>query len=527
MPTGADPPFPIVVATLPASAEQRRTAVGIVIVFAVVTLALAPFANVQAARLDAFVPVIQTVMCVADLLTAALLFSQYSVEPRIAILALAGGYIASGLFAFLQTLVFPGGYSPTGLFGDGRDSSAWLFVFWHTCFPLALVIYALLKDRPPSKSGKSLVITLGAAISWVVLAFAALAWIAIAGTKYLPSIYAGGDTQQTLLANFLNLFMWLWGITALVVLFVRRSTVLDLWLMVTLCAWMPNFAAATVMTTFRFSVGWYMARSFALVASCTVLMVLLTETNVLYARLANMIVLIRRERGNRLMSLEAATGAIAHELRQPLTAITLHSQTAAILLNKTPPDVDEMRECLSEIGSATERAANVISGIRALFKDTEPRRTRVAIHHVAQQALTLAHHDLQANQVSVTEHYEGKLPAVEADAMQLQQVVLNLIKNAIDAMSATPPSSRALRVTASFGSDSHVLLLVEDTGPGLAADPERIFEPFITTKTNGMGLGLAISRTIIEAHGGTLRVAKTGPQGTIFEVALPHNGARL
>jgi signal transduction histidine kinase len=102
-----------------------------------------------------------------------------------------------------------------------------------------------------------------------------------------------------------------------------------------------------------------------------------------------------------------------------------------------------------------------------------------------------------------------------------------LIKNAIDAMSATPPSSRALRVTAGFGSDSHVLLLVEDTGPGLAADPERIFDPFITTKTNGMGLGLAISRTIVEAHGGTLRVAKTGPQGTTFEVALPYDGARL
>jgi signal transduction histidine kinase len=518
--------FPIVIASMPASAQERRTALRVVILFAIIAGALTPFANVQLGRVDAFIPVIQTVMCVADLVTAALLLAQYSVEPRFAILAVASGYITSGLFAFLQTLAFPGGYSPTGIIGDGRDSSGWLFVFWHTCFPLAILIYALFKDRPADTSDRSATAAIGVTVALTLAVFAGLSWIATAGTAYLPSIYVGGPTQQTFTANLLNLFMWLWGFTALAVLFLRRRTVLDLWLAVTLCAWMPNFIAATFMTTFRFSVGWYMARGFALIASCTVLVVLLTETTVLYARLANLIVLLRRERGNRLMSLQAATGAIAHELRQPLTAIGLQSQAGAIFLRKTPPNFAEAGECLREISNATEQAANVISSIRALFKDTQPQRASVAIDHVAQQALTLAHHDLQVNQVSVTADYDGKLPAIEADPMQLQQVVLNLIKNAIDAMAATPPSSRALRVTTGFGSDSRVLLRVEDTGPGLAADPERIFDPFITTKTDGMGLGLAISRTIIEAHGGTLRVVKTGAQGTTFEIALPRDGAQ-
>jgi hypothetical protein len=229
------PAFPIVVGSIPASAKQRRAAIAVVILFAVVAAALAPFADVQAPRVDAFVPVIQTVICVADLVTATLLFSQYSIEPRAAILAVASGYMASGLFAFLQTFAFPGGYAPTGIIGDGRDSSAWLFVFWHTCFPLGVLIYALLKGRPANKSGRPAMATVGATVAAVLVAFAALSWLATAGTRYLPGIYVGGYTQQTQVANLLNLFMWLWGSTALIVLFLRRGTVLDLWLRAGAC----------------------------------------------------------------------------------------------------------------------------------------------------------------------------------------------------------------------------------------------------------------------------------------------------
>jgi signal transduction histidine kinase len=255
--------------------------------------------------------------------------------------------------------------------------------------------------------------------------------------------------------------------------------------------------------------------------SANVLAALFAERRESEAQLAHSNMLLERERDNKLMNLEAVTASIAHEVGQPLAAVGLHSHAAARYLRSTPPNFDKIDERLRDIDSAGQQAANAITSIRALFKSARPQRAHIAIDQVVQQALTLARHDLQVNQVSVTADYHGKLPAIEADPIQLQQVVLNLIKNAIEAMATTAPSSRAMRITTSLGSHSDVLLLLEDTGPGLAADANRIFEPFVTTKPDGMGLGLAISRTIIEGHRGTLRVAKTGPHGTIFELALP------
>jgi hypothetical protein len=128
--------FPIVIASIPASARERRFAFGVIILLLVTFLIIAPFASVPLARVDAFIPVIQTVLCVADLTTAALLFAQYSIEPLRGVLALACGYMFSGLFAFMQTLAFPGAYAPAGLFGD-PSTAAYLFCLWHIAFPLA------------------------------------------------------------------------------------------------------------------------------------------------------------------------------------------------------------------------------------------------------------------------------------------------------------------------------------------------------------------------------------------------------
>jgi signal transduction histidine kinase len=519
--------FPIVVANMPATARQRRLALIVIFLLLIIASIAAPFAHVQLPRVDAFIPVLQTVLCLADAVTAVLLFAQYSVEPRRAILALAAGYMSSGLFAFLQTLAFPGGYAPNGLIGDGANSAAWFFVLWHTSFPLGVLLYALWKDadRSDRLAGRTNAMRIGTTVVCVFLVGAGLAWLAASGAAYLPTLYGSDLLRQTAFASGINVFLWLWATTALVVLFMRRRTILDLWLIVTLIAAMPNFVIAIFITSVRFSVAWYLARGYMLVASFTLLSILLTETTLLYSRLAAAILLQRRERMGRLMSLEAATGAIAHELRQPLTSIGLYSQTARIFLNNAPPNLEEIGECLGEINTATKRAANVITSVRALFKGTQSQRASIAIDQVAQQALALAHHDLQVNQVSVTADYHGNLPAIEADPVQIQQVVLNLIKNAIDAMAVTAPSSRALRLTTGLGSNSDILLLVEDTGPGLGAvDPDRIFEPFVTTKSDGMGLGLAISRTIIEDHGGKLGVVKTGPHGTTFELALPLSG---
>ena len=137
--------FPLVIATMPATDRQRAIAVGVSILLIVAAAVIAPFAKIQLPQVDAFIPVVQTVVSVADLVTATLLFAQFSIQPQRALLALASGYIFSGSFAFLQTLAFPGAYAPTGLIGDA-NTAAWMFVVWHTTFPAAILAYALSKD---------------------------------------------------------------------------------------------------------------------------------------------------------------------------------------------------------------------------------------------------------------------------------------------------------------------------------------------------------------------------------------------
>jgi hypothetical protein len=153
--------FPLVIASMPTTERHRTMAIGVVILLIVAAAVIAPFASIQLAQVDAFIPVLQTVVSVADLITAVLLFAQFSIQPQLALLALASGYMFSGSLAFLQTLAFPGAYTPAGLIGDA-NSAAWIYVLWHTTFPGAVLVYALFKDpigvsklpgrstRPPS-----------------------------------------------------------------------------------------------------------------------------------------------------------------------------------------------------------------------------------------------------------------------------------------------------------------------------------------------------------------------------------------
>src|SRR5712671_5681190 len=165
----SDYDFPIVIATMPATARQRRTALAVVVVLFAVALIVAPFADIQVGPIDSFIPVLQTVLSVADLITATLLFTQYAIQPRSALLVLASGYIFSGSFAFLQTLAFPGGYAPAGLIGDGPNSAAWIYVLWHITFPAAILVYALTKDAPPAaRPGRPAVTAIAITIACVL-----------------------------------------------------------------------------------------------------------------------------------------------------------------------------------------------------------------------------------------------------------------------------------------------------------------------------------------------------------------------
>jgi hypothetical protein len=139
--------YPALTTAMPIDRLNRHIALGIVVLLFAIVIIVAPFANTPLPRVDIFIPILQSVMCVVDLITAALLFAQYSIGSRFALLAIASGYVLSGLFSFLQTLAFPGAYSASGLIGDGVSTAAWLFVFWHSSFDLAVILYTLTKDR--------------------------------------------------------------------------------------------------------------------------------------------------------------------------------------------------------------------------------------------------------------------------------------------------------------------------------------------------------------------------------------------
>jgi signal transduction histidine kinase len=518
--------FPLVIATMPATDRQRAIAVGVVILLIVAAAVIAPFAKIQLPQVDAFIPVVQTVVSVADLVTATLLFAQFSIQPQRALLALASGYIFSGSFAFLQTLAFPGAYAPTGLIGDA-NTAAWMFVVWHTTFPAAILAYALSKDSIgvatlPNRSTTTSIVT---TVVCVLAVIAGLTWIVTAKTEYLPSFYTTDIRLQTRFGNQINLALWLWDATALAVLFARRRSILALWLMVTLLAWMPNFLVAALSSSVRFSLGWYAARGFVLVGSCTVLTVLIIETMFLYSRVASANILQRRERIDRLLTVDAVTAAIAHELRTPLGAIALNADTALSQLRSNPPELEDMDDILTDIGAESHRAGAIISSMRELTKKTTDRRVLAHVEDVARLVLKLLQYDLQMSEVSVATDFQDNLPHVHLDATQLQQVLLNLVKNAIDAMSSVAPEARRLRLTTSFDGHATILLSVQDSGPGIPVeDRERIFDPFFTTKSGGIGLGLAISSTLVANYGGKLRLVKSDSDGSIFELAIPVGG---
>jgi signal transduction histidine kinase len=205
-----------------------------------------------------------------------------------------------------------------------------------------------------------------------------------------------------------------------------------------------------------------------------------------------------------------------------LGAIALNASTALSQLRSNPPELEGIDDILTDIEAESLRAGAIISSIRELSKNTTKRMALTRVEDVARLVLRLLQHDLQIIEVSVATEFQDNLPDVHLDGTQLQQVLLNLVKNAIEAMTFVVPEARCLRLTTSFDGHSTVFLSVQDSGPGIPVeDRERIFDPFFTTKSGGMGLGLAICFTVVENHGGKLRLAKSDSDGSIFELAIP------
>jgi signal transduction histidine kinase/ligand-binding sensor domain-containing protein len=227
---------------------------------------------------------------------------------------------------------------------------------------------------------------------------------------------------------------------------------------------------------------------------------------------------------SRLSTVGQLTATLAHELNQPLTSILSNAQAAQRMTGKEPPDMSELQEILKDIVDDDRRAVEVIQRLRALLKRGETRMDPLSLNDLTGEVLRLSRSDLNGREITVRTTLADGLPDITGDPVQLQQVVLNLIVNACDAMAALPPEERILRITTSRQANT-VRLSVQDQGCGLPdGDGATVFQPFFTTKTQGMGIGLSICRTIVAGHRGSLRAEPNDGPGAVFHLELPAAG---
>ncbi|QQO36288.1 MASE4 domain-containing protein [Bradyrhizobium diazoefficiens] len=517
----------LILSELAPSLTQKRLALGVVVILLVGFILMAgPLSHIQLARINAFVPAYAAAMLVNDSITAVLLFAQFSILRSRALLAISSGYLFTALILVPWMLTFPGIFAPSGLLGAGLQTTAWLYIVWYAGFPAFVIAYTILKDRDPAErlSTGSVSVAILSSVAATASAVCAATFLVIAGDEFLPhlmidTIHLSGFWPYA--AGFASLS----SLSAAALLWRRRRSVLDLWLVVIMCAYVIEICLISFPTPNRYSIGWYGGRVFGLVSGSLVLFVLLYEITTLYARLLRAVLAQRRERQARLMTADALSASIAHEIKQPLSAMMANAAAGAHLLDRSRPDLEEAKLVFQEIVVDGRRAGAVIESIRAIFKKDARSRSPLNIDELIRETLALLIGELRAARIAVRVQAHERLPRVNADRVQLQQVFVNLIMNAIDSMAANE-RPRVLGVTSEVHSSGGVIVSVTDTGAGV--DPkqlDRIFNPLFTTKSQGMGMGLSICRSIIEAHDGQLWAVANGSNGAVFQFVLPAHPA--
>jgi signal transduction histidine kinase len=224
----------------------------------------------------------------------------------------------------------------------------------------------------------------------------------------------------------------------------------------------------------------------------------------------------------RVTTLGELTASIAHEVNQPLTATVINANASLHFLAAQPPNLEEARQAIECIAKDASRASDVVARVRGLAKRTPPQKEMLNINKTVHETILLTASEIQNNHVLLRTQFSDDLPLISGDRVQLQQVILNLMLNAIEAMTGEGEKSRELFVSTALDESNAVLVAIQDTGRGLEAGKiDSLFDAFYTTKRDGMGMGLAISRSIIEAHGGRIWAEPNASRGAVFKFALP------
>jgi signal transduction histidine kinase len=319
--------------------------------------AVAPFADIPLLRLDGFIPSIQVIVSITSIITAILLFGQFWTVGSPGVLVLAAGYLFVALIVVSHILTFPGAFSPTGLLGAGAQTAGWLYLLWQSGFAVAVFGYVLLKDA--RSSGRY---AAGYAIAWTVMAVVGLAslltWVFAAKEQFLPVLFIDG-TRFTPLASYSAGADFLLSALALALLWRRGRSILDMWLCVTISAFLAELVINTVFISGRFTLGWYSGRVFAVIVPTIVMILMLAQIFALHAKLMRATMMLHRERSNKLASLDAVIAAIAHEVKQPLATIAVRGAAARRYLDRTPPGLREASSSIGAMVAASMRASEI------------------------------------------------------------------------------------------------------------------------------------------------------------------------
>jgi signal transduction histidine kinase len=459
---------------------------------------------------------------IVEVITAILLFAQFSTLRTRATLVLASGYLFAGFLLIPLAMTLPGVLVPNKPIG-GPQSAVWIFFFSRAGFAAFVIGYVLLKDAEPGKRfyHGTIMPAISVSVALTAVLLFAVTYLCVGAEPILPKVMLDSFTFGPL-RSIVAVPIALLCLAAIVLLWRRLSSSLDLWLivvMVLITIQLENYYFDQV----RYGLSWYTVRIIGFVANSIVLIVLLYEIETLYARLLGAVLAQRHEREVRLMTGDTVAAAIAHEVKQPLTAMITSADASFRFLDRHLPNLEKAKEALKRVVEDGHRAGAMVDGIRVNFKKDDRTTTAVDVNELVRHAITLELSDLKKHRILVQAEPNPRIPEVQGNQVQLQQVLLNLITNAIDAMAAKD-EPRILYLKSEAYETTGVVISVADTGPGIIAqDIDRIFNPLFTTKSHGMGMGLSICRAIVEAHNGRLWVTPNTPRGAIFQFSLPAN----
>ena len=513
----------------PPNRSEIRIGLAIVGLVFIILLAALPVHDVRVGEITWFIPAISAILLVCDLITAAILYAQAGVFRSRALTVLASGYVFSGLLLIPYALTFPGAFSVNGLLGAKVNTTGWIAVCWRLSVPIAVILYAWLKradaavppiaERPPAK------ILLGVLGSTTLALFVTL--LATLGHDLLPPLFANQNDVVRSSLVIVDTVVILLTIAAMGMLFRQNSSVLDLWLLVAMSAWLAQ-SLLNLFLHSRFTVGAYVLLGLVFVSNLVVMLALIAESNRLYARLALSTAARDRERDARLMSMDAVAAAIAHEVGQPLTAANLSASAALGWLNRPEPDAEKAVKSLRETLDSGERTFDVIRSIRATFATGAGTLSEFSLNDLARETASLMDRELAARKVSLQLSLDDDLPPIQGNRVQIQRVLINLLTNAIESLAETRGREQSIAIRSLRLDGQNVQLDVSDSGVGISPEKmAQIFEPFFTTKSTGTGLGLSLSRTIIEEHGGRLWASSGEDRGATFHVQMRHHPQTL